>query len=243
MNDTPAMGHNLPDNFAALEARTDELIAGANRAAGSVTEITDEETADRFKDFLEQLLTARNEVDGERKTQKQPHLDAGKAVDDRFKPLLARLDTAKGVLNPRLTTYMQAKKAREDAEARRLAEEAERKRKEAEEAAAAAEAAEGDSIVDDRIRAQELEQDAATAKKVADQAARAPTRVRGDYSKRAAGLRTTYKGRITDPDAVWRQYKHNAGVRDALQKAVNADIRAGKRGIYGVEVYAEQTAA
>lgn len=251
LSEEPAgLGHNLPDEFDAIKARVDALVESANRAAIAHPKVDEEETAGKFRDFLEQIRLAHKAAEDERKRQKQPHADAAKAVDDRFRPLTAALDMIKKILNPKLTAYLQAKQRREQEEARKLAEEAEAARLAAEEAAAEAEHGEGD-VVGSHIAAEEAQTAAKEADKVATQAAKTPTQVRGSETGRAASLRTTYSGKIVDDMKVFRRYRKNGTMLDALQRAVNAElrgadksaIRRGEFSIPGVEIVEEQNAA
>lgn len=143
---TPApAGHNsagaLPydlTTFQPLELRARE-IADAGADWIKLDRIETEEQAQKGNDFLAQVKKIEKDADAERKKQKQPHMDAGKAVDDAFKALLDPLSKISGLVKPKLLAFAKVKaeeeqreKARKAEEARKASEEAERLKAQAE---------------------------------------------------------------------------------------------------------------
>lgn len=234
---TAGIGHNLPP-FETIKQRTDALIDTANRWITERGEIADEDMAGKANDFLTQLRAEFKAADKERKAEKQPHLDAGKAVDAKYKPVTERLEKAANAIKKMLTPWLQ-KKQREEEEAQRSAQEEARAKAEAEAKRAEELAKEGNAI-DAEIAAEEAEQ----AVKAADKIAEAPVRagVKGELG-RTASLRTTYYGEIADFDKCLDHYKGHVAIRETLEKLVNADIRAGTHTIPGVRVKQQQSAA
>ncbi|MDB6178971.1 hypothetical protein PAF17_15880 [Paracoccus sp. Z330] len=139
------MGHNAPPPYdpqvvADLETRVREL-SEAGKAWLALGAIETEENAEKLNDFLSQARQAHKQIEDHRKKAKQPHLEAGAAVDSAFKALTVPLTEIGTTLKQMLGVFVEAKrveaerqKAREREEARRKEAEAERLRKEAEEA-------------------------------------------------------------------------------------------------------------
>lgn len=233
---TAGIGHNLPP-IEEIRQRTDDLIAAADAWLQKVPEIGDEDTAGKASDFLDQLRTEYKAAEKERKAEKQPHIDAGKAVDEAYKPLTTRLQKAADAIKAKLTGWLQKKQVAED-EARRKREEAARKaQEEADRIAAEAEKA---NSIDAQIAADEAKERAEAAQKDAETERRAQTR--GDFGRTTA-LRTTYRGEIADWDAALAFYSTDPLVSEAVGKAIARDIRAGTRVIPGVKIIQEQKAA
>ena len=242
----PTLGHNNPpepiDQYPALKQRTDELVATANRWIAERPEITDADTAEKCQTFLEQLRAEFKAVEEQRKAEKQPHMDAAAAVDGRYNPLKALLETAAGFLKPKREAYLRKVEDAQREAARKAAAEAARIQREAEEAARKAQAGTG-AVVGATVEAEQKRREAEEATARAEAAAAAKPTLKGVHGGRAATLRSRWLGRITDQGKVYRRYKARAEVVELLQKLVNADVRAGEREIPGVEVYEERSAA
>ena len=231
----PGIGHNLPP-IEEIRQRTDDLIKTADEWLANVKEIGDDDQAGKASDFLDQLRAEYKAAETERKTEKQPHMDAAKAVDTAYKPITVRLETAAEAIKRLLTPWLQ-KKQRAEEEARRRREE-EARQAEAEARAKAEEAAKANSI-DAQIEAEEAAKRAEAAQKEADKIENA--RVKGEFG-RTTKLHTTYRGEIEDRTKALAAYADDPLIIDALRKAINRDIRAGKRVISGVRIVQEQKA-
>lgn len=239
MNDTtPAgIGHNIAP-FDQIAERTATLIETANRWITERKEIADDDTAGKANDFLTQLRAEYKAAEDERKKEKQPHLDAGKAVDARYKPITERLTKATDAIKKMLTPYLQ-KKQREEEEARRREQEEARRRAE-EERKRAEELAKQGNAIEAEIAAEEAAKATEEAEKIEQAPARASAK--GEMG-RAATLRTTYTGEIADFDKCLAHYKGHVAIRETLQKLINADVRAGTHTIPGVRVRQQRSAA
>jgi septal ring factor EnvC (AmiA/AmiB activator) len=234
------VGHNLPDLYDDLKARTDSLIENANRWLKERPEITDADLAGRCSDFLDQITKHWKEVDTERDRQKRPHTTEAERVQARFRPLLDALDTAKKLLKTKLGAWLDREARRIEEERRKAAAEAEKKAKEAAEAAAAAENA---ATVQATLAADQAAKAAEQAKAEAAYLATATPQAKGDFGARARSLRTTLAGRIVDVDRCLAYYRENKTLVDTLYKIVNADIRAGNHTIPGVEIHEVKSVA
>jgi len=213
------------DGIKGLRQRVTDLLGSASRAVA-----TDEDSAGRCAELIRQIGAVEKVVDEERTRVKAPYLNAGRRIDDAAKTLVADLSAAKLKVRGTAETYMREKLAREAAE-RREQEARERKEREAAEAAAAQEAADAE--------AEGREPDAAIMEAPITapvrQSAPAPTQVRSDLGA-VASARKVKVAVITDWPKAFKAVKSMPAVQDAIQKAVNALVRAGQTNISGVEI-------
>lgn len=245
-------GHNsqLPYDPAVverLETRVREL-ADAGGAWLDLGKIEDEAQAEKLNDFLNQARAAVREIEDERKAAKEPHLEAGRSVDSKFKTLTAPLEKLGIALKQMATDYIARKRAEEEKrkaaerEAARLQqEEAERLRREAE--------ARNDVI------AQAAAEEAAKAAEKAAKAAEKPVKV-GIASATGGGRtmseRTSYRARIEDDGAARRAFSFllsDPGSREGLIAEMERLCTAARRRkdgpseINGVKWIEERTVA
>lgn len=244
------IGGNLPPSPRdELNAAVAERIKTANEWARTVPEITDLGTAQACDDFIAQLRAEGDAVEAARKAEKQPHDDAITEIQGFYTRLY---NTAKGsvsligeaikILNARKATWLAREDERLRAEERKRQAEADRKREEAEALAAAADSGEGD-VIENSVAAETAQKEAADAQRLADAAAKAKPKVRGEVASRASGFRTLWKARITDQLKALRYYRNHGKIKEALQGLADADARAIKTGAPppGVEFYSERT--
>src|SRR5262249_38719443 len=81
----PTDGRNLPaDPFEALKI---ELEQDCERAEKLLTDLSavDQKTCDLFVNLQRSISMLVKRADGMHEIEKRPHLDAGKAVDDKFR--------------------------------------------------------------------------------------------------------------------------------------------------------------
>ena len=230
---------NLSEQNRDLLDRAAELVASTERMPEAVE---DEATAGKVADLIKLLNACSKAGEDRRKTAKEPHLAAGRAVDAFFKTRIAE---------PLEKAIARAKKPLVDYERRKAAEE--RRRREAEEAAArererlareaaekAAAAAEDDAGLDAALQAEERARTEAAAAREAQQAADVSnaelSRTRGEYGA-VASLRTVWRGEIADRDKLDLETLRPHIATDALQKAVNAYVRAGGRTLRGASIF------
>jgi len=231
----PSIGHNQPptvaeqiqaslaENHAALIKRRDDLLGSAERAPAV---IDSDETAGRVTDLIRLIGAATKASETARVSEKEPHLEAGRAVDGWFKKISDPLAKAKAKVQGPLDTYLRQKEAaerqRREAEAKALREAAER------EAAAMQTEAQMNAAV-------AIEERAAEAQEAAQAKPAELARTRGDYGGLAT-LRTTWDFEIVNAAAVPREYLI---VNDA---AIRAAVKSGAREIAGVRIFEKQSA-
>lgn len=237
-DDTRGQGDNLPNAFASLQDRTNDLVANANRWLQERPEIENSDQADKCKDFIDQLKAEAKAVEQARKAEKQPHMDASRAVDDKYRPLGAVLDKAIKLLNPALTKWLQKQQAIQEAERKRREEEALAKIKAEEDAKRKAEA---ENTVEAHLAAEQAEDEADRAALVADRAARAKASTKGQFGGRATSLRTYRTVEIVNIELLFEHYKGYDEVRNVLTRLAAADVKA-KREVPGIKIHEERRA-
>lgn len=258
MDDQHALiGHNskglpLYDEFAFGQLR--DRVTSLAETGGTwldLGKLDTEDRAQRAVDFTAQVKKVTAAVEAERKKAKQPHLDAGKAVDEAFQKLAAPLKKLSDGLARMLTEFQREKQAKLDAE-RREREAVERAR--AEEARRAAEEAERRNDVIGQAAAEEAAKEAEKAAKLAakPQAARIESATGG---ARTVAMRTYWTAsfdadlprgvaRVKALNALARNPAHAEKIDAFLLQLAEAERRAkdGAESIPGVVFTSEQRA-
>lgn len=211
---TDPLHNNPPEAVEIFKERLDRLAE--NIAAVDVIESEEQNAA--AADLVNVARNLAKEADAERAELKKPHLEAGRAVDQAFKPIVDRAQDVTKPLRVKMAAFIKEQKRKADEEARKLREEAERK-------AAEAEALKDDDLVGDIVaeEAAEAKTDAAVAKVKAKQASQA----RGQGG-RAMSVRTTYDVEVTDAVALVENFKGTQAVIDLCTDLARRQVRAMK---------------
>jgi hypothetical protein len=241
----PSIGHNLPtDPFEALQV---EYAAEKEQAEAFMkTPIKTQDQADKSAIWSKRLAVIAKKATDLHKVEKQPHLDAGRNVDNKWRDLKEEPDALSKKLKRHLDAFLQeeARKERERqaaarAEADRIQREAEAARLAAEKAAAPAE--------DDAAAIAEHKNRIAEAQCLEDQAAQAnrEAQARNASAGRTGAkvsLRTFTFAEITDFDALLMALKERPEIREVVETLAN---RAAKSGVElaGMAIRSEQRAA
>lgn len=246
--ETAGIGHNHPSAHEALADRTEQLASIANAWLNTVKEIKDEEQAKKADDLMARVKAEIKDVEAARKTEKQPHMEAAKGVDELYKPLANKLEKIKSLFSPLITRYLQEQDRKRREEQRRQEEEALEKMRiaqEAEEAAKAAQAgAPGADVIGATMEAEEAAKAAEAAIKSADKIRTSTVGIKGNYSERATALRTVWHAEIANYDKAFDHFRDHPQVRDLIQSLADQAARsAEKKPIPGVEFKSEQKAA
>ena len=174
------IGHNQPPAHEAMALHVEDLFQMVSDTTEGA-EVTSDEQEAQLDGLLDDVRKASKDAETTRKAEKEPHLEAGRAVDATWKPIKDRLDMAADEIKKLLTPYRVAKQqAREEAE-RKAREEAEAK-----EAAARAKLQEPEHL-QARFDAEEELKAASKLEAVANRTAR-----------EATGLRTYKVVTVTD---------------------------------------------
>lgn len=227
------IGHNMPDDPA--EALALELAGERELAEAFLKKpIQSEDDADKAAVWSKRLGNISKKADDHRKVEKQPHIDAGAAVDAKWNPIRDGAKEISTALKRHLDGWLRQKQAEEAERQRKAREEAEAKRRAAEEAARKA-SAEDEAA---KAEAERLAKEAAAAEKEAAQNHNASA---GRTGAKVA-MRTFTFAEITDYDALLTALKDRDEVKELVQSLAN---RAAKSGIElpGMKIIQEQRAA
>jgi len=237
------MGHNKPpSDFEELKGRIAEQIEVADKWITKRPEVTDDEMAKSLDGFIDQCRQLAKTAETMRKAEKEPHLEAGRQIDRRYKPLVDNLKAAAERLKGPLGRWLE-KKQREADEARRKAqaEQAERERT----AREAEKRAQESNTLADKMKADEAAAQAETAAKKTESV---PERaaVKHDLGTRATSLRTYTEITVTDmakvPSSILRKVP-----AEVVVKVVREGLRDGSIDIKnpppGVEIRQVRKAA
>ena len=235
---TPTAGHNLPDAFDVARDQINDLHAEAiNWLDGE--EIDNEKSAEAIGKLLKMLRDAGKEAKEWHDTEKAPFLEAGREIDDRYRPLAKTVERATTACKKALAPWLVKKEQEQAAEARKQREIADAKVREAQAARAAAAA--------DDLAAQEKADAATDAAKWAERAAAkaekaTPTTKAG--TGRAVGLRTIFRPVLKDPTVAARHFweRERGAMEDFLLSLAKTHIQMGKRDIPGFEVIEDKSA-
>ena len=226
MTDRLAIGGNAPpepiDPIPALAADIADLVSEAD----SLTAIETEEQAEAVRDLLKRTKASAKAADDARVAEKEPHLLAGRDVDERFKPVIASAKGAQTAVQAILTPWEVAQKAIRDAAAQKLRDDA----LALQEAAQKARASED---LQTRIDAEQL---LATAAKTTAQA--------NKLDKAATGLRTFWEAELHDPLAFgkWARTHANIEYLEFLTDLAGRQIRTLKHNLPGCRAIERKSA-
>ena len=236
------IGHNNPPAPTAIEAARETLsdleLEATNWFDGA--EVETQAQADEVSRIIDAGRKAKSGFDKDRKTAKQPHMDAAKAVDTEWKPLIDGADrvveVGKAALTPFLMAQERAKRA-EEAEARRIADEA------AAEARRLAETA--TTTFAGAIERDDAIERANAAQAQAEAAARQKAGAKGVGVTRTVSLRTSWHAQVNDHRAL---LNHVARIAPAelsawLEQWAATAVRTGARELPGVAIYEQKVAA
>jgi hypothetical protein len=231
---TPGPGHNMPPPFEAFSMELDEVFATATDFLDGAA-IETQGQAEAIGIILANAKRIKRDADKARTDEKAPHLEAGKAVDAKWKPLAERCDAIVATAGKPLTAYLAKVEAEQREQARIAREEAAR----AEQAAIEAQRAAGDSLAAVEA-AQALQRDAEEAAKLAAKADKAKAHVAGEG--RAIGLRTSWAGTVTDRRALLEHIMRTdpETLTDWLAEYARKAVARGVRAMPGVLIEQER---
>lgn len=228
---------NAPADPAVLfkEEVDDLLLEARNYLDGEP--IANEEQANAVSSLLNRLRRVAKDADEARKAEKKPHDDAGKAVQAKWTPIIAKADLASSTAKQALAPWLQKIEDEQRAAAAAAAAEAERL------AAIAAEArAKSSGNLEASEDAERLLKMSEAARKDAAKADKVKAHAKG--GERAIGLVDVFTPVLTDPCQALKHYR--AHQPDALKAwlldQARADVRAGARSIPGFTINHERVA-
>jgi len=185
------VGHNSGEIDEA-EAFADQVDA-AEKGKDAYAKISDDEQLAAAQSLRARLLELKSEGEKKHKKEKEPHLEAGRAVDKRWLPNVKRARAAADEIRAKMGAYETEKlrKQREIEAARLAAELAARKEAEKENASTPVEP-------------------------VPDPVAAAPTPIRGSYGRAASVSVINVVTAITDQDALYRFLRDHPDLKECM---------------------------
>jgi hypothetical protein len=225
--DTAPIGHNAPPADVAFSLEVDDLFSllSDTLAGGEVT--SDEQDA-AIDAILDDFRKAATDADKKREVEKKPHLEAGREVDAKWKPIVDKAKRGAAACKEALTPYRIAKQAAKDEAARKA-------RAEAEERARAAQATlkQSDDLETKFAAEQELE------------AAHKLAAVANKIDRSATGLRTTWTHRVINRRELLLHVveRYPEDLADMLNEFVRRQVASGLRTMPGVEILEQKRAA
>lgn len=232
-------GDNRPsDPVQAIIEDANDKIASAEAWLKAHPEITTQTESDYAANLNRELLALNKQADALHTTEKAPILEAGRAVDEKFR-FRVTVKTVADRLKFAFEKFMKAEDARRRAEAQKKFEE-ERKAAEAERR---------------RIEAEreKLRQDDPIAAFTSDEPempmlplAPEPVKIQsGGGIGAARGLKTVWVPVIVDHEAALRHYANHPEIKAAVEKLVKAEARVHKQAtsIPGVQMQEDRKVA
>lgn len=228
-------GHNRPPIDVEARAAFDDVLDGKDGfrqqvvnlvAAADRAVATDEESAGRCGELVKKIRAAVTFIEGAHKTVKEPYLLAGRAVDAAKNEQVGPLAAAKAKVEAKQTQFLREEDAKRQAEIRRW-QEAER----------AAWQAEQERIAIERAAEADAEP-SAPASPPAPPPTPEPERqiIRGDFGAAVSAKREWYS-QVEDYQVAFIAVENNSKVREAIDTAIKAMVRAGVHEIAGVRIW------
>lgn len=220
----------------AFSMAVDDLYAeAANFVDGAPVETQGQ--ADALAKIITDAKAIRKDADAARKTEKQPHDEAAKAVQTKWVPVLTKVDDVIAAVQKPLTGWLLMQEAERELAATEARVEADRL------AAEAIAAAQTSDSLEDLTATRELQDAAVKAGKHAKFAAKAKSHVQG--GGRAIGLRTYWEATLTDSAAAlkWARETHPEQLREFLRELAGKAVNAGAREIPGFTINQQRKVA
>ncbi|MBO0141461.1 hypothetical protein JZX87_09830 [Agrobacterium sp. Ap1] len=233
------MGDNLPsDPFEALKLE----FAGEQELAETLlkSKVETQDQANKIGVLSKRIAGITKRATDLHKVEKAPHLEAGRAVDDKWRDLKEEPDALSKKLKRHLDAYLQEQQRIELERQRKAREEAERIQREADAARIAAEQASAkndNSAAEAAVEAERLAQQAAAAER--------ETQARNASAGRTGAkvsLRTFTYAEITDFEKLLMALKDRPEIKEVVETLAHRAARSGVE-LAGMAIKSEQRAA
>lgn len=208
----PSPGHNKAPADDSPESFR-EMIEAAAARAGEYASIASDEVAAQAQSLRSRLTELAGKADKRRKAEKQPHFDAGKAVDATWNPIVEAGEEAANGIKTALEKW-ENEKLRKERE--------EQSRRDAERRAAEAEAAKTGTPPP-------------AAPVAPEPAPVATTRIKGGFGRAASVKAVKVVTEVTDWPALYGYMKDHPEVTDLLKRLAQRAVDAG-RDVPGVTI-------
>jgi len=229
----------MSPEFYTLAEETRETVAAVSQwlKGGPITDAAAEAKA---ADALAGLRKRITSLEAAHKADKAPHLDACRAVDAAYKPLIAAVTEAANRLKARIQDRIAHLERQRQEEARKAREAADAAAREAAAAAAAAAAAEHDIAA--AVEAKQARTDAEEAAKIVAKIEASRVSVSGNYTQRAVVLKKTKRAVLIDWRAAikWARSEDQRQVtlKAWLEQQASAALRHGAVAVPGFTIEA-----
>ncbi|WP_376960167.1 hypothetical protein ABNQ39_20910 [Azospirillum sp. A26] len=239
VNPRAVIGGNMPPAATAFEKAEAEVTKVYDECALWLdgAKVEDQDTADGIANLLNLLRAAEKAADAARKADKEPHLEAGRAVDAMYKPVLDRAKMAADACKKALAPWLAKVEAEKAAAAEAARREADEKRKAAEDAIRARDAAN----LEQTAAAEALLKDAKKAEAAAKKAEKSGAKAGNGEFGRAVSTRTFHRAEVTNRTDfaryVWAN--HADEMSEFLAGLAQRLVTNGARELPGVTVHAE----
>jgi len=224
----PPAGHNNPPIYRETVVEDHNAKAAKFLDAGGawieVAPLKTDEQASKLADFIAGIKEVKKAVDEDRKVDKKPHDEAGKAVQAAYTPILTKLDKAIARVNPIMTAWLEHLDAKEREENERARREAEAEAKRAAEMEAQARAR---NDFAGEAEAEEANKRAEKAQKDADRAAKQRPQVKSATGGgRTVSYRTYWEAEVENLRAAFMHFHQNPEVAALFKKLAEAEARS-----------------
>jgi len=226
------IGHNSPpDAELAIDDQIKDIM-GQAEAWLEKNKITSQEQADKAAGFSQKLSQLSKDAEKKRKAEKQPHLDAGKAIDAKYKAIVDLPKNTIAALKAAITPFLIAEQEKKEEAARK------------ERAEAAKKIVEAEKIKADKEKKNLTEKE----EKIIKEAETAPLiqpkpkASVGGHTGRKVSLRTKIRAEITDYEKALIALKDHPEMKDFVQKLCDRAAKADKE-IDGMKIIKEKVAA
>lgn len=237
MTDRTGIGGNSPPAFEAFSMALDDVYVEAQNWLDGA-KVESQAQADAIGTIMATARQIKKDADAARADEKRPHDEAGKAVQEKWRPLLTRADNIVSAAQKPLTAFMEAEQARQRVAAEEARKEALRLQQEAQEAR---QASAGNLAATEQAEA--LQKDADRAIKAAGRAEKAKPNVAG--MDRAIGLRPHWEAEVVDRRAALNHFIKRSPERfEALvQQLADEEARGARAPVPGVTFHERKRAA
>jgi hypothetical protein len=223
----------MPPRHIAFEMALEDVhLEAGNFLDGEP--IATQEQADAIGSIIAKAKAIKRDADAARKQDKEPHLEAGRAVDANYKPVETKADAVIRAAQAPLTDWLRKLEDEQQEAALKAREEAARL---AQEAIAAQRTSSGNLAAIEVADA--LQRDADAAAKIAAKASKQSAHVAGDG--RAIGLRTYRVVTVTDYRTLLNWLAAND--KPALRDFMDEYARKATGGLPGVSIEQERRVA
>lgn len=208
----PAPGDNSGevDEAETIKDQIEAALAGLSAYA----KVQDDATAAKALSLRNRLNELSREADKIRTKEKEPHLEAGKAVDAKWQPLVKKAKAGADQVRDAIGAW-ETEKLRRQREEERKAEEARR-------------------AAEETARQQQGEAAVLEAPKVETAPAEAPAPIKATYGKAASVQVKTVVKDVTDWQALAVYMSSHPEVQDLLRKLAQRALDAGRTNIPGI---------